>query len=87
MRIALSALVDAYDLLFAQAALFVVVEPQYITDFSRNWYGFSPPKPYLWIGFRRPETEPRFYADYSVLVDAGTGAVLQMRDPGNISNG
>lgn len=87
VRIALDALVDAYDLPFEQAALFVVVEPQYITDFSRNWYGLSPQKPYWWIGFRRPETEQRFYADYSVLVDARTGEVLQLRDPGNISNG
>ena len=87
LSIAQQALIDTYDLSFSDVARFVVVDPQYIIDFSRNWYGLSPTKPYWWIGFRRPQTEERFYTDYSVLVDAATGEVLQVRDPGNISNG
>lgn len=87
VAVARQALINAYDLSFAEAQRLVVVEPQYIADGSRNWYGLSPTQPYWWVGFRRPQTEERFYADYSVLVDAATGEALQVRDPGNITNG
>ncbi len=34
-----------------------------------------------------PETPESFYSDYSVLLDEGTGNVLQILNPSNISNG
>ena len=86
-QLALSALADAYGLPAATVDTYILVDVVRYETLPSSLEGAAYSGAYWVAIFRMPETPESFYSDYSVLLDEGTGNVLQILNPSNISNG